>query len=88
MRKHTKAQTIRRSIALPRRLVEEVTILAPQAAGNWNRLVITALEEYAERCRRARFETAMAAMAADPAIQAERRRIHKAFRKAEADGLT
>ena len=91
MKAHTKAQTktVRRSVALPRRLVEEVTGLAPaDAAGNWNRLVVTALEEYAARKRRAKLEEAMADMAADPAIRAETKSIGKLFRKTEGDGLT
>ena len=88
VKKHKKAQVIRRSVALPRRLVEEINALAPHdAAPNWNRLVISALEEYAQRLRRARFEHAIAAMAADPAIQAETKRINKVFRKTDADGL-
>ena len=89
MKKHTKVpKTVRRSIALPRRLVEEVVRLAPaDAASNWNRLVVTALEEYAARQRRARLEEAMAAMAADPAIRAEMKSINKLFCKTERDGL-
>ena len=86
MKKHTKAQTIRRSVALPRRLVEEISGLAP-AGGNWNRLVISALEEYAERHKREQFEAAMAAMAGDPEIQRETKKINKAFQKADTDGL-
>ena len=63
VKKHRKAQTVRRSVALPRRLVEEISALVPHdAAPNWNRLVISALEEYAERRRRIRFERAMEAM--------------------------
>ena len=68
--------------------MEEISILAPaEAARNWNRLVISALEEYAERHKRARFEEAMAAMAADPAIQAETRKMNMLFTKTERDGL-
>ncbi|HYV63826.1 MAG TPA: hypothetical protein VE958_14175 [Bryobacteraceae bacterium] len=91
MTKHTRTQTktVRRSVALPRRLVEEVTGLAPaEAGGNWNRLVVTALEEYAARKKRARLEEAMAEMAADPAIQAETKSIARLFRKTDRDGLT
>ena len=89
MKKHTRVQkTVRRSIALPRRLVEEVTQLAPsEAAHNWNRLVVIALEEYAARQRKARFEAAMKAMAVDPAIQVETKSINKLFVKTERDGL-
>ena len=88
MKKHKQSQTVRRSVALPRRLVEELTMLvAPDEAKNWNRLVIAALEEYAAHHRRSRFEETMAAMAADPAIRAEGKRINKEFRKTERDGL-
>ena len=87
MKKHKESQTVRRSIALPARLVKEVTMLAPDAAKNWNRLVISALEEYAAQRKRARFEEAMAVMAADPAIRTEAEKIDRAFRKTERDGL-
>ena len=89
MKKHTRmSNTVRRSVALPRRLVEEVLRIAPvDAASNWNRLVVTALEEYAARQRRSRLEEAMAAMAADPAIRSETKSINTFFRKAERDGL-
>lgn len=84
-----RTKTVRRSIALPRRLVEEVTELAPPGADqNWNRLVITALEDYASRRRLARFEEAIAAMAADPSIRAETKSINKLFRKTERDGFS
>ena len=88
MKKHKNSQTVRRSVALPRRLVEEVsTLIAPDQVKNWNRLVILALEEYAERHRRARFEEAIAAMAADSSIRGETKRISKEFEKTERDGL-
>jgi metal-responsive CopG/Arc/MetJ family transcriptional regulator len=82
MKQHKKSQTVRRSVALPRQLVEEVsTFFTPDRAKNRNRLVISALEEYAARHRRAQFEEAIAAMAADPSIQAETKRISKEFKK-------
>ncbi len=88
MKKHKKSQTVRRSVALPRGLVEEVSkFITPDQAKNWNRLVIAALQEYADRHRRARFEEAIAAMAADPSIRAETKRISKEFKKTERDGL-
>jgi hypothetical protein len=88
MKTHPKPKTVRRSVALPRRLVEEISLLAPpDAAKNWNRLVVLALEEYAERHRRAKFDQAMADMAADPAIQAETKSINRLFKKTERDGL-
>jgi hypothetical protein len=70
------------------RLVDEINNLAAtDVTSNWNRLVISALEEYAERRKHAKFEADMAAMAADPAIQRETKQINKAFRKADTDGL-
>ena len=89
MKKHTKTSaTVRRSVALPRKLVEEVVKLAPaNAASNWNRLVIIALEEFAARQRLAKLEEAMAAMAADPAIRAEIKSDNQLFRQTERDGL-
>jgi hypothetical protein len=68
--------------------VEEVVSVAPAgAASNWNRLVITALEQYAANQRAARLEEAMAEMAADPAIRREMKSIERQFRKTERDGL-
>ena len=89
MKKHTKKPTTaRRSVALPRKLVDEVVRLAPpDAASNWNRLVVTALEEYAARQRLAKLEEAMRAMAADPAIRTEIKTLDRQFRKTERDGL-
>jgi metal-responsive CopG/Arc/MetJ family transcriptional regulator len=87
MKKHTKS-SIRRSVALPAELVERVSgLIGPARAKNWNRLVISALEEYAERHRRTKFEQDMAAMAADPAIRSEIKEIAGKFRKTEHDGL-
>jgi hypothetical protein len=88
MQKLSKAETIRRNVTIPRRLVEEISFLAPtDATRDWNRLVIAALEEYVERHGRLRIEPAMAAMAADPWIQRETKKINKAFRKTDTDGL-
>jgi hypothetical protein len=88
MAKKALAKTVRRSVALPRRVVEEVTAVAPEELkGNLNRLVTVALEEFT-RSRKARaFEEAMARMGADPAIRAECRAIAREFESAEADGL-
>ena len=90
MKKHTaEAKTVRRSVALPRRLLEDVSRLAaPGAAQNWNRLMVTALEQYAEREKRARLEAAMEAMAADPAIRAEMKSVGRLFHTTERDGLS
>jgi hypothetical protein len=79
---------VRRSIALPRDLVNEVTSVAPAALRqNFNRLVCTALQEFAEVQRARSFERAMAEMAADPQIRAECAAIEREFAKFEMDGL-
>jgi len=82
------SQTIRRSFALPRSLVEEVVAAAPEELkANLNRLVTTALREYAERRKREAFARAMAEMAEDPAIQSECAAINRELMPAETDGL-
>jgi hypothetical protein len=88
MASKTLPRTVRRSVALPRRVVEEVTSVAPaELKGNLNRLVTVALEEFT-RSRKARaFEDAMAKMGADRAIRAECAAIATEFAAAEADGL-
>ena len=87
--KHSgKPNTIRRSVALPGALVEELSALAPaDLYGNWNRLVTVALREYAARRRALAFESEMAAMAVDPGIRAECADIAKEFSAADLDGL-
>lgn len=88
MKSRTLPKTIRRSVALPRHLVSEVNALAPtELHGNLNRLVTTALREYAASRKQRAFEEAMARMAADPAIRAESEEITRRFRAAERDGL-
>jgi hypothetical protein len=79
---------VRRSIALPRALVQEVTSVAPPALReNFNRLVSIALRDFAETQRAKAFERAMGEMAADPEIQAECRAIARDFAHTELDGL-
>ncbi len=81
-------QSIRRSIALSKRLVDEVSSVAPpELKSNWNRLVTVALEEFARNRRAHQFDLAMKRMAADRAIHKENRAIQRAFARAEADGL-
>ena len=88
MQQSVKLRTIRRSIALPGALVEELSALAPaELGGNWNRLVTVALLEYAARRRALAFESQMAAMAADPGVRAECAIIAKEFSAADLDGL-
>ena len=80
--------SIRRSVALSKRLVDEVAVVTPpELRGNWNRLVTVALEEFARERRREEFEKAMARMATDPAIRKECAAIQREFSAAEADGL-
>jgi hypothetical protein len=81
-------KTVRRSVALPRYLVEEANAVAPAEFGqNLNRLVIVALQEFAARRKALAFEAAMEQMAADPAIRNECAAIGKDFGVTEADGL-
>jgi hypothetical protein len=88
MKQLLKHKTIRRSVALPGALVEELNSVAPaELGGNWNRLVIVALQEYAARRSALAFEGEMAAMAADPGVQAECSTIGKEFSVADLDGL-
>ncbi|MFQ5684522.1 MAG: hypothetical protein ACE5HC_14775 [Candidatus Binatia bacterium] len=82
------SQTVRRSVALPRRLVDEVNALAPpELRQNLNRLVTVALIEFAAQQKARAFDEAMAQMAADPAIHAECAVISKEFTITEGDGL-
>jgi len=86
--KHGLSQTIRRSVALPRRLVAEAANVAPaEAKSNFNRLVTIALRDYAAAHRARTFEQTMADMAADPAIRAESTAIQQEYRATESDGL-
>jgi hypothetical protein len=79
---------IRRSVALPRTLVHEVTSVAPPALReNFNRLVSTALHDFVKAQRAKAFEQAMREMGADPEIQAECRAIARDFAHTELDGL-
>lgn len=81
-------KTVRRSVALSRQLVEEVSALAPpELRQNLNRLVTVALQEFAAQQKARAFEEAMAQMGADPAIRAECAAISRDFAITEADGL-
>ncbi|MEK7764604.1 MAG: hypothetical protein AAB368_00065, partial [bacterium] len=61
--------TVRRSVALPRALVEQVMAVAPpDIARNLNRLVTVALQAFVARQRQHEFEEAMASMAADASV--------------------
>jgi hypothetical protein len=81
-------RTVRRSVALPRQLVDEVVAVAPpELRQNLNRLVTVALQEFASGRKARAFEDAMARMARDPAIRAECAAISTAFAVTEGDGL-
>ena len=81
-------KTVRRSVALSRQLVEQVSALAPpELRQNLNRLVTVALQEFAAHQKARAFEDAIAKMGRDPAIRAECATISRDFTITEADGL-
>jgi hypothetical protein len=81
--------TVRRSVALPKDLIEEVQTVAPAGLrDNLNRLVIVALQDFAAKQRAHAFEDAMAQMAADDQMQGESHAINEEFMVAEMDGLS
>jgi hypothetical protein len=80
--------TVRRSVALPRRLAEEAAGAAPpEISGNLNRIVTVALEEFVARRKHRDFERRMAEMAADPQVRKQSEAIAKEFASAESDGI-
>jgi hypothetical protein len=82
------SRTVRRSVALPARLAEEATRLAPgELRDNLDSLVVVSPEEYVKQRRAIAFGMALAEMAADPAIQPECDSIAAEFAGAERDGL-
>ena len=86
--KSTAKNTIRRSIALPNELVEELRSIAPPGLrDNFNRLVTFILIDFTKRQKKYLFETAMAEMANDPAIQEVCSVLSEEFTEAENDGL-
>ncbi len=85
---HKAAQTIRRSVALPRQLVDEVLSLAPpDSAGNLNRIVADSLRQFVAHRRALALDAAMANMAADLAIRKESKVIAAEFVGTEMDGI-
>jgi uncharacterized protein YbaA (DUF1428 family) len=88
MKRRPPATTLRRSVALPAALVGELNSVAPpELRANFNRLVILSLREYISRRRRQQFDSAVAAMAEDPQVQAECAAIARDFAATEMDGL-
>jgi hypothetical protein len=83
-----KAATVRRSIAGPRDLFEELMALAPAAERkNMNRLILTAIRRYIEELKNRAFAEEMARMAADPEIRREIKAVDREFKATEMDGL-
>lgn len=81
-------KTVRRSVALPQDLINDVLAVAPpELQGNWNRLVVTLLQDFIARRRREAFVEAMAAMAADADVRKESSAIADEFSVTEFDGL-
>ena len=81
--------TVRRSVALPKELIDEVQTVAPvELRDNLNRLVIVALQDFAAKQKAHAFEKAMAQMAADEELQGESHAINEEFGVAEEDGLS
>jgi uncharacterized protein YbaA (DUF1428 family) len=88
MKRRPPATTLRRSVALPTALIGELNSVAPpELRANFNRLVILSLREYVSRRRRQEFDSAVAAMAEDPQVQAECAAIARDFAATEMDGL-
>ena len=88
MAKKAATGVVRRSVALPRRVVDEAERMAPpNLRRNLNRMVTEALREFAARRAGQEFERAMSEMAADPGIRQENAKISGEFRKTETDGL-
>jgi hypothetical protein len=83
-----KPATVRRSVAGPRELFEELLALAPPAEReNINRLILKAIRRYIEELKGRAFAEEMARMAADPEIKREVKAIGREFKAAEMDGL-
>src|SRR3989442_620203 len=62
-------KTVRRSVALSRQLVEQVSALAPpELRQNLNRLVTVALQEFAAHQKARVFEDSIAKMGRDPGL--------------------
>ena len=72
----SKGKVIRRSVAIPSQLLEEIhNVTEPALRTNFNRLVVTALRDYSARKKEEAFENQMAQMAADPGIRSEMEQI-------------
>jgi hypothetical protein len=89
MLKKAQLKTIRRSFALPSKLIDEVLSVSTIAEqSNLNKLVTVALQEYVNNKKRREFEKSMLEMANDPEILRECGVIEKEFKQTEMDGLS
>ncbi len=80
--------TVRRSVAIPRKLMEEAIEVAPAALrNNWNSLVKEALKDYVQHRKANEFARAMEEMASDPAIAKSSEEINEEFLETEMDRL-
>ena len=87
MRTQAQPKTVRRSIALPRSLENEVRRVAREDRSNVNRTVVTALEEFIRRRRSREFQRLMNQMGSDAEIQKASNTISRHFTVADMDGL-
>jgi hypothetical protein len=83
-----KSATVRRSVAGPRELFEELMALVPpEESTNVNRAILTAIRHYIEELKSRAFAEEMARMAADPEIKREVKATGREFKATEMDGL-
>jgi len=83
-----RTHVVRRSVALPARLVEQVSEAAPpEFRGNLNGIVRTALEEYLRTREREAFDREMERMAADPQVRRVNRDLFRAWQALDGEGL-
>ena len=82
------SSVVRRSVALPKTLVQEaVAASPPELRGNWNRLMRTALERYVDELRERHIDEQILEMGKDPHVLADCRRMNAEFAQTDADGL-
>lgn len=88
MNKKSQFKTVRRSFALPSKLIDEVRMVSSkEEAANLNKLVTIALQEYVNNKKKREFEKSVLAMGRDPEILKECAAIGKEFARTEMDGL-
>ena len=81
-------KSVRRSVVIPAGVAEEAAKYASrEMKGNFNRLVVTALEEFSQRHREEALTRELGAMASDKALRRECRKIEREFAHSSSDGL-